>query len=226
MAYNHLIQGLIYNTLRKDEDYASFLHNKGYVADHNQVFKLFTFGSLRGQHRTEEKDIIFSDMVDLEIRSADALFIQILLTTLRPGMAIYLGKNILAIQHVRFLDKTLLDEKSKIRMVTPLTVHTRNESGNTLYYTPDEDSFFRAVENNAWQKWKSVFGAKSFDLFVGPNPDASQYRKQICHFKDEIVEGYKGSFYLEGSPKCINFLYNTGLGAGNSKGFGMFEKEK
>ena len=49
--YNHLLAGVIYRFLAKsDPEYASFLHNEGYLAAEKQ-FKLFTFSQLMVEHR-------------------------------------------------------------------------------------------------------------------------------------------------------------------------------
>ena len=49
--YNHLLTGVIYGFLAEsDPEYASFLHNEGYLGAEKR-FKLFTFSQLMAERR-------------------------------------------------------------------------------------------------------------------------------------------------------------------------------
>ncbi len=70
LNYNHILQGIIYNSLSNDLEYQKTLHNEGITLGEN--YKLFTFSSLCGKHTISNKMITFIDNVFLEIRSVDS----------------------------------------------------------------------------------------------------------------------------------------------------------
>lgn len=228
MAYNHLIQGLLFRELEKiDSSYSTRLHN--------QKHKPFTFGSLRGDHTTdrEKKEISFKESIRLEIRSADPLFIQILLSSFRKGKTIEIENNNLKVWDVKLINKSFHCENGLIRMVTPITVKKATTGTKPIYWTPLEEGFYRAVENSVYSKWGTALGNDNLDFFIGPASKDTKYRKEVRHFVKEedgkkrvtSIDGYMGSFYLTGSPVCLDFLYNVGLGGRNAQGFGMFERD-
>ena len=47
LNYNHILQGIIYNSLSNDLEYQKTLHNEGITLGEN--YKLFTFSSLCGK---------------------------------------------------------------------------------------------------------------------------------------------------------------------------------
>ena len=48
-------------------------------------------------------------------------------------------------------------------------------------------------------------------------------KESIILYKDTVVKGWCGVFLMEGHLTLIRCVYDTGLGAKNSQGFGMFE---
>ncbi|MBQ8166545.1 MAG: CRISPR-associated endoribonuclease Cas6, partial [Lachnospiraceae bacterium] len=51
----------------------------------------------------------------------------------------------------------------------------------------------------------------------------TQKDKYVTKYKGIYVSGWKGIYQLSGEAKYLDFLYQTGLGAKNAQGFGMFE---
>ena len=47
--------------------------------------------------------------------------------------------------------------------------------------------------------------------------------KYLTKYKGFFINGWKGIYQLSGERKYLDFLYQTGLGAKNSQGFGMFD---
>ena len=225
LSYGHIIQGIIYRALSSDSRYSGFLHNKGYSDGSNRKFKMFTFGSLRGNYTVSDGEICFMEKASIEIRSADPYFIQILLENLKAGTAVQIGNCITVVDSIRLDNRIFYCRECRIRMLTPVVAYTTLENGFTQYFNPSEESFFSAVESNAQRKWNSVFGEGDVDLFIAPCEDPGTYKKQIMHYKNTIIEGYKGIFVMQCQPELLNILYNAGLGSKNAQGFGMFEIE-
>ena len=79
--YNHLFAGVIYGFLAEsDPEYASFLHNEGYLAAEKR-FKLFTFSQLMAERRRITGDKIhFRSTLTWYVSSPIERFLSILPT--------------------------------------------------------------------------------------------------------------------------------------------------
>ena len=109
-------------------------------------------------------------------------------------------------------------------MLSPICLHTTNpETHRTTYYNPHQEMFSLLAEENFARKYCAAFGEmpesgiRLSPLRIEPGD------KLVTRFKDLIIEAYGGRYVLEGDPAYLTFLYNTGIGAKNSKEFGMFE---
>ena len=74
------------------------------------------------------------------------------------------------------------------------------------------------MRNYAAYKDSHIVNDISFDVI-----DVRTKDKYLTKYKGYIIEGYKGIYRLQGGKEELNFLYNCGIGAKNSQGFGMFE---
>ena len=48
-------------------------------------------------------------------------------------------------------------------------------------------------------------------------------KKLVTRYKGILITAWYGTYQLTGERKYLDFLYQTGLGAKNAQGFGMFE---
>lgn len=82
LSYHHIIQSIIYRGLADESGYSRHMHNSGYAANNvNNVgrrYKLFNFSLLRGNSRVMNRQIIFRDYVEWEIRSPDIYMMRLL----------------------------------------------------------------------------------------------------------------------------------------------------
>ena len=77
LNYNYAVQGVIYSLLNSVPEYARFLHDIGYESE-NSTYKLFTFGSVKGDYRIENREIVPHGLISFEIRSVSEEFCGIL----------------------------------------------------------------------------------------------------------------------------------------------------
>ena len=220
IAYRHLLQGVIYHALEADPAFSGFLHEQGGTIG-SRHFKHFTFSPLSGSFRIEGKDIIFSGQITWEVRSADPRFIQTLIYSLRPGCDIRIGNTPVRIVRCSLADHTIFSPQITVRTISPVVAYATLEDGHTLFYAPDVEEFYRSLCLNAWRKYISFFGEEP----LGPLqlwPLSSGYKKEVTLFKSTRITAWKGSFVLQADPQYLSFLYQVGLGAKNSQGFGMF----
>ena len=87
LSYHHIIQSIIYRGLADESGYSRHMHNSGYAANNvNNVgrrYKLFNFSLLRGNSRVMNRQIIFRDYVEWEIRSPDIYMMRLLESAFR-----------------------------------------------------------------------------------------------------------------------------------------------
>ncbi len=224
IAYRHTLQGLIYHALSANTELADSLHNGGYLTE-DRIFKLFTFGPLAGDYAIQDKRIIFHHEVHWEIRSVQPQMIQLLGKVLHKGAAVALGQNAALITHSRIEDRHLQMERAIVTTRSPVVVYQTLENGHTHFLSPTDEGFFPALVRNAQRKWQSLYGTEvPFSLEISPVPGYID-RKVVTSFKGTFITAWNGRFLLRGNPDVIDFLYQVGLGAKSSQGFGMFTVE-
>ena len=222
MSYRHILQGVIYHTLEYTEGHASAtqLHDEGYRSD-DRTFKLFTFGLLKGSYTIHDKYIVFHDTVQWEIRSIDEQLIRQLAGGLIVGSKQSLGKNEVEIVAVRIADEHIDRPAAIIAMQSPIVAYRTLEDNRTVFHSPEEQAFYAAIIRNAQRKWQSWYPNEPFELDIRPLLQ-QKFRKEATRFKQTFITAWYGCFDLSGLPEVLDFVYQTGLGAKSSQGFGMF----
>ena len=111
-----------------------------------------------------------------------------------------------------------------IRMKSPLAVYsTDGESGKTYYFSPDQTAFYEMVQDNFFRKYQAYYGiAPESQIWMKPCGEKTP-KKLVTRYKEGYVTAWYGTYRLAGERKYLDFLYQAGIGAKNSQGFGMFE---
>ena len=219
--YNHILQGVIYNAVFANyPNYADQLHDDGEQYG-ERTYKWFTYGPLSGKCRVRDKKITFYNQITWEIRSSDPMLITIL--------RLYFESHGIVIQsnRIRHVDVTVTnykveEGKVRIRMLSPLVAFsTMEDKKHTYYYTPEERGFYELTKLNAYKRYDAIKKRAPGDIEFTP-VHVSVSDKVVTRYQGIVVVGWKGIYDLEGDSQLIDFLYQTGLGAKNSQGFGMF----
>lgn len=219
LAYNHLVQGMLYDNWREKFPY---LHKRGW-SDGTHAFRLFTFGPLTGRYRVESKNIVFDETVRLEVRSPSDELIDALADSLSARNTVRIGHAKFPIVSLSCADRLLFFPEARIRMLSPVTVHDTLPDGRTVYYAPTEEIFYERLAGNLAAKL-SAAGSCAAPL-LGCEPYGCCPRKRVTTFKGNYVTAYEGDFLLNAEPEAMALLYYAGLGDRNSAGFGMFAIE-
>ena len=219
--YRPLIHGMIYSALSTASDYSEYLHNR-HRDDGTRSFKGFTFSRLNGPYIMENRQLRFQGDLWLEVSSYESDFIDCLHAGLTARDAVTLGCETLSIVDCRAFDSHLLATQAAVRMVSPVVAYKTLENRKTHFFQPDDVLFFRALEMNARRKWAFYHGQTPCEISVAPLFDRLP-QKQFSTFKGTYITAWFGYYLLKGTPELIDMLYQTGLGAKNSEGFGMFE---
>ena len=220
IAYRSIVQGMLYHALKEDSDYSGFVHDHGSMAD-NRKFKGFTFSPLSGTYSVRGKFICFGSEIHLEVRSVNERFIELLARALPVGKRVLLGRNEAEIIQSRATDHHLLLPEAGVRLISPMIAYVTEPDGSTRFFSPEDSEYLSAVEQNARRKWESLIGTEGFDFHIEPIGKTA-IRKEVTSFKQTYLTAWYGEYRLSGNPEAIDLLYQTGLGAKSSQGFGMF----
>lgn len=219
--YNHLIQAAIYRSI--SPSLSLFLHEKGFTYG-KRAFKMFTFSRLLGKHRKEGNSLLFEGGITLHLSSPIERFIRDIANTMVRRGLFKVGTKELSVVELKFPEEPKIGGEIRIKTLSPITMYstlfTQNGKKKTYYYSPYEKEFSRLVNENLKKKFY-VLNNREIKLGVEISP--IKVRECAVMYKDTVVRGWHGIFSLKGSISLIKLAYETGLGAKNSQGFGMFE---
>ena len=134
-----------------------------------------------------------------------------------------IGRHTLQVKNVEGLDYLITDTLIKIRTLTPIIAKEQTEAKKTIYYSPQDVRFIRRVREAFESKYEACCDIKpqsSIDMLP-----VTEAKKVVTKYKDTWLTAYHGIFHLYGEPEHLQFMYDVGLGAKTSQGFGMLERE-
>lgn len=215
IAYHHIQQAAIYALIKGD------LHEKGALYQ-KRDYKLFTFGPFLGKYQIKNRKITFYDQMSFEFRCYDEEIMNNVIFNLR-NHGFRLGDISYHNITIGTEDVVIEDNALLVRMKSPICVYETDTFKHTNYLTPEENRFYELIEDNFRRKYAATFGELPKDMIHIQLEKYSERDKYLTKYKDFYIEAWKGYYLLSGSPEYLTFLYNTGIGAKNSQGFGMFE---
>ena len=146
----------------------------------------------------------------------------LLLNAFPAGKAVRLGKQVLHVKKCCLENHVISTDEIIVQTRSPMVAYLTLPDGQTRYFSPEEELFYHLLCANAKRKWEHLHKT---ELFTGLSvtPLGSTFKKQVTSFKNTRITAWDGRFRLKGTPDLLTFLYNVGLGAKSSQGFGMFE---
>ena len=216
-----LIHGLIYKALSADAEAFERIHDARPAAG-ERLFKGFSFSDLKGKYTIQERSLVYTDTVSLEIRSIDPILIALLYHYFCVVSEASIGSALLQVAECRMADVHIRGNRILARSVSPVIAYQTGEDRHTRFYSPADDAFYELVTGNAERKARKFAPDAPFDFSVSLSP-AARVKKQLSSFKGTILEGWYGEFLLQGEPRILDMLYQTGIGAKNPEGYGLFE---
>ncbi|ACN98535.1 crispr-associated protein Cas6 [Sulfurihydrogenibium azorense Az-Fu1] len=224
--HNHIIQSMLYNSLPKEV--AKFLHDVGFFY-HKRQFKLFTFSKIQSQHyniakeKSQTKHIEYKIPISLYISSAIGDFTKSWGETFLKNEEVILGKNTLYLESIEVLPNPDLKEEFKIKTLSPITVYKTFENGKKYYryYSPSEQEFKQLLKENLRKKYQLITNKEINDFPFDIEPITT--KKVLIKYKNFPIEAYEGVFKIKTNPELFKVVFDAGLGAKNSQGFGMIE---
>lgn len=218
--YNYYIQSSIFSLLAdEDAEFAAMLHDTAYGGKYK--YKMFTFGDLKGRNHFHEKKLYYEGDIQLEIRSASDMFLQVIMNSALRARKMRIWKHDFQIKNVELFTYQITDSMINVRTLTPIIAKEQTDENKTIYYSPQDVRFIRRIREAFESKYEACFGEKpqsSIDILP-----VKESKKVVTNYKGTWINAYHGIFQLYGEPEYLQFMYDVGLGAKTSQGFGMFE---
>lgn len=220
LAYKHTLQGVIYNMLPKDT-MGNFYHDIGYACQEKK-YKFFVFSDLFGKYIVENKRIIFEKDIVLYISSLESDFIKEIYNYLIINDFLYIDNQKVEIVSVETnkIPSFMGIKEIMIKTLSPIVTYTSKDKYFT-YYKPSDTEFKKLVTDNIVNKIKAynyLIDDVIFDIV-----DIKYENKKIVYFKNTFYEAYQCSMRIKVNNNTFRIIYDSGLSAKGSCGFGMIE---
>ena len=97
-------------------------------------------------------------------------------------------------------------------------------TGHTVFFSPDDPRFCQAMESNARRKYQVLLHETPQDVPISVRPCFKRMpRKLMTSFRHTYITGWFGQYELHSDrAEMLDLLYQVGIGAKSSQGFGMF----
>ena len=222
LNYRPLVHGMIYRVLSDDREAANQLHDLPPGDGRRPFFKGFTFSQLRGQYTIDRHTIWFYRRIELEIRGWNEELMRMMYRFFSRQQSVQIGTEALPVLDCHLEDKRLNTGSTLIRMASPVVAYATDQTNHTVFYSPDQEQFYSSLVYNAQRKGQFFLEDAPGDLRILSMNDRLP-QKQFSMFKKTYITAWYGTYRLEGDPQLMNLLYQVGLGAKNSEGYGLFD---
>ncbi len=184
------------------------------------TLKPFTFsGYFPGLKGKQNGDIVVGNSGVLFISTYDhVLFASFYNGFLKLRKEKYpLFENAITIQNIVFLPThSFTTDSAELRTMAPVVINTK---GNKEWYLlPENDGFLEALKFHLGEIARQFLNWKE-EIEFHFNPLAIK-RKVVTHY-NQSIQGFEGVFQLKAHPEILRLVYDVGIGARRSQGFGM-----
>lgn len=215
--YNHQLQSAVYAKLRC-YGVSDMLHDSGFYSD--RLYKAFVFGSLNGPHTTGDGHFLYTKDISFEFRSPIFEFCDAFQRSIEDEPEIKLFDTYLDVTGASLGNVHFKSGTAVFKTGSPVTVFQTEPDGKTTYFSPETPEFAEHLIGNYRRKYMAVVGSEPEEIEIAP---ILPQRKIVTSFKNTWITCFKGEYTVTGSSGALEFIYNAGLGAKNSQGFGMLD---
>lgn len=236
--YQYPLSAAIYKILQKaDEEYAAFLHEKGY----GKGFKLFTFSDLKCRFKIEGDRLILLNpqaqiILSFHLPLAAETFIRGIFLSQELVIADKQSKAVFEVITVEalpgILNEALANEQANIIVnpISPVICGEKNEKGNYRFLSPEEENYPEMLLFNWKEKCKTVYADAAEELMEGsyiktefyPNPPKSRLITIKAGTEAETkIRGFVNfKLAIGGKREAVELLIDSGVGLYNAMGMG------
>lgn len=222
LGYKHILQATIYNMLEKDT-LGKFYHDQGFDLN-DKKYKMFVFSDLFGEYSIENQRIVFKVNIKFYIDAMDQEFIKNIYSFLMNNKYIFIAKQQVEIVNIGITESPIFRKNKSVTIQTlsPVVAYTSKDKYFT-YYSPSDEMFTKLVKQNIANKCKA-YGYPIYPILFEIEEVLYQ-RKRIVKFKNNTLEGYQCQLKVKIDYDSFKMIYETGLSAKGSCGFGMIFKK-
>jgi len=225
--FNIITQAVIYRFL--DRLPAKWLHDTGFEFE-KRSFKLFVFSSFleKAVYSGRNYTFTFPDVISFYISSPVTWILEQFAKNIVVNEKLMLGNITMKVSSLEvFKDEVIEGNRIRISTLTPIEVHSTLTKGDgkkkTYYYSPTESEYSELINENLRKKWVALNNEECPHTITIVPVNIKLCRERVRMFKDIVIKGWAGHFWLEGHPEFLQFALLTGLGSRNSMGFGFVE---
>lgn len=236
MDYQYYISAWIYKVIRNaDEDFADFLHNKGY-GEESKPYKLFCFDQLDfGKPKLWKEKKLFEirqDAMDLKIsfdvKEAASHFIK----GLFMDQEFFLGNRFngidLKVVQVAVLPEPDYQETMRYQLRSPWVVSLKTEQDHhPQYLSPSDEHFISLAEKHISEKAKTIHGITDANIKLNILSDSKRagFRIKPDTPQESRVVGNLFEFELKAPIAVHQMIYGAGISEKSAVGFGWVEQK-
>lgn len=220
LAYKSIIQGVIYNMMDKHDE-GSFYHDQGYK-NQEKTYKMFVFSDLYGKYKVENKQITFFDDIRLYISVLDKKLFKIIYDFLLNNEYLFFNN-----QKVKLIGIDIMDlphfygnQTITIKTLSPIVAYT-SKNKYFKYYSPGDEKYEQLLKGNIIHKM-IAYNYPVISCCFEINKIIYQ-KKRLVHFKNTFYEAYQCELVITTNYDTLKIIYDTGLSAKGSCGFGMID---
>ncbi len=239
--YQYPLSAAIYKILAKgDDEYAAFLHKKGY----GKGYKMFTFSDLKGSFKIRKDRMhILSPTIEFIINfhlpEASRTFIEGLFRSEEIIIADNKSKAKFSVMRVLNLPSIWKnDEKENqivrktVRTASAIVSGEKKENGQYNFLGPEDQGYTDTLKYSWRNKIRTLFdddianrAVLKVDIEYFQNP----YRSRLITIKagtpeETTIKGFLNfKLQLTAEKQFIDILLNTGAGVYNAQGMGCLE---
>ena len=220
LAYKHIIQATVYNMMDKKE-MGKFYHDKGFY-DRDKSYKMFVFSDVVGKYKVINKSIVYDDAFSFSISSLDQELIKTIYQFLIENQYIYIAKQKVKIENIVLFECEYFKGSKEIcfKTLSPIVAY-RSKNRYFTYFKPSSDEFVNLIKDNIHHKI-NAYHYPQFEIEF----DIKQIKyenKRIVYFKNTFYEAYDTEMIVVTNYDTCKIIFDTGLSAKGSCGFGMVE---
>ena len=239
LNYQHELSAAIYRILASSsEAYAEWLHENGFQLENGKTFKLFTFSRLKPEDfrilRQSNQLELLSDKVEWQISFLPENSTQKFIEGLFQKRVFEVGNKRSVVQfqveNIEMMSPPDYSDTMTFEALSPISVSKRLEDGRD-YYPQNGEEFKKAdwvrdrLLQNLLDKYEAIEGkpyeGDSFlDMMTLSEPKSSLVTIKAGTPQETKVRGFMCKLALHCPTELMRIAYESGLGEGNSQGFG------
>lgn len=238
MDYQYYISAWIYKVLKQaDNDFAHFLHEKGYGQSEAKLYKLFCFSPLNfGKPILWKEKKLFeigvqeiSLHISFDVPEAASNFIK----GLFMQQSFYLGDKFngidFTVTKVEALPEPSFTELMEYRLVTPWVVSFQQENDKLpKYLSPDDEKFHILAVKHLVEKYNNTRNSRSVSpaqirLHLSSSFKRAGFVIKLGTSEESRVVGNLFDFELTAPVEVHRMMWNAGVSEKSSSGFGWVD---